>query len=128
MQRLITKHRAGDDGFTLIELLIVIVILGILAAITVFAVGNMGKDSASAACKSDSKAVDVALEAYKAQNNSTYPLLMSSLVPSYLKTPPNGGTHYTITIGGTVATAGTIIVDDDPSTPAVVTGSCASVS
>ena len=44
-----------DKGFTLVELLIVIVILGILATVTVFAVTgitNKGKDSA---CKSDAK-------------------------------------------------------------------------
>ena len=35
------KKRAGEGGFTLIELLIVIVILGILAAIVVFAVGGI---------------------------------------------------------------------------------------
>jgi prepilin-type N-terminal cleavage/methylation domain-containing protein len=71
-------HRQGrtqrdDRGFTLIELLIVIVILGILAAIVVFAVGNTGQKSASAACNADAKSVETALEAFKAQNNSTYP-------------------------------------------------------
>jgi prepilin-type N-terminal cleavage/methylation domain-containing protein len=68
----LTKKR-GEEGFTLIELLIVIVILGILAAIVVFAVGTTGSNSAAAACKADAKSVEVALESYKAQNNNTYP-------------------------------------------------------
>jgi prepilin-type N-terminal cleavage/methylation domain-containing protein len=73
----LTKKR-GEEGFTLIELLIVIVILGILAAIVVFAVGTTGSNSAAAACKADAKSVEVALEAYKAQNNGSYPTHPSS--------------------------------------------------
>jgi general secretion pathway protein G len=73
----LTKKR-GEGGFTLIELLIVIVILGILAAIVVFAVGTTGSNSAAAACKADAKSVEVALEAYKAQNNNLYPTGPSS--------------------------------------------------
>jgi prepilin-type N-terminal cleavage/methylation domain-containing protein len=41
--------QAEDTGFTLIELLIVIVILGILAGIAIFAVGGF-RDSAKSAC------------------------------------------------------------------------------
>ena len=41
LQESVRKKRAGEGGFTLIELLIVIVILGILAAIVVFAVGGI---------------------------------------------------------------------------------------
>ncbi|MDP2326085.1 MAG: type II secretion system protein [Gammaproteobacteria bacterium] len=44
-------HPKNDDGFTLVELLIVIVILGILATVTVFAVRgitNQGEDNATA--------------------------------------------------------------------------------
>jgi general secretion pathway protein G len=55
-----------DKGFTLVELLIVIVILGILATVTVFAVTGIttrGKDSA---CKSDLKVIQTAEEAYNA--------------------------------------------------------------
>jgi general secretion pathway protein G len=55
-----------DKGFTLVELLIVIVILGILATVTVFAVTGIttrGKDSA---CKSDVKTIQTAEEAYNA--------------------------------------------------------------
>jgi len=62
------REELGDEGgFTLIELLIVIVILGILAAIVVFAVQNLTSQSASASCKSDLKIVQTAAEVYKAQ-------------------------------------------------------------
>jgi general secretion pathway protein G len=63
---------ADEGGFTLIELLIVIVILGILAGIVVFAVQNLTRSSAKASCGSDFKTVETAAEAYKAQVG-TYP-------------------------------------------------------
>jgi general secretion pathway protein G len=59
--------RGEDGGFTLIELLIVIVILGILAGIVVFAMQNLTGSSAQASCGADFKAVETAAEAYKAQ-------------------------------------------------------------
>jgi general secretion pathway protein G len=63
------REEMGDEGgFTLIELLIVIVILGILAAIVVFAVQNLTGSSAQSACKSDFKTVETGIEAFNAQN------------------------------------------------------------
>tara|TARA_R100000306_G_C4302022_1_gene105590 strand:+ start:171 stop:479 length:309 start_codon:yes stop_codon:yes gene_type:complete len=56
-----------DEGFTLIELLIVIVILGILATVVVFSVRGITDDSRENACETDQRTMEVAIEAYFAQ-------------------------------------------------------------
>jgi len=70
-------HRRGGDnlierGFTLVELLLVIVILGILAGIVVFAVGNMTGNAKTTGCNAEKTTISDALESYKA-NTGTYP-------------------------------------------------------
>ena len=101
--RLQTRLDAGrrDDGFTLIELLIVIVILGILAGIVVFAVGGITDRGAGAACKADRKTVEVAVEAYRAKVG-TYPtaadsdaryLLLTGGVDRFLRNKPTNTTN-----------------------------------
>lgn len=85
MQRIRTMLNK-DEGFTLIELLIVIVILGILAAIVVFAVNGISDRGTVAACKADKESVTVASEAFFAKNSSyataiaDAPLTSASLV------------------------------------------------
>jgi prepilin-type N-terminal cleavage/methylation domain-containing protein len=61
-----------ERGFTLVELLIVIVILGILAGIVVFAVGNVTSNAKTNACGTEKSTISTALEAYKA-NTGSYP-------------------------------------------------------
>jgi general secretion pathway protein G len=60
-----------DKGFTLVELLIVIVILGILATVTVFAVRGITDQGKTSACQADKKTLETAVEAYFAQNGSS---------------------------------------------------------
>src|SRR5256884_5303571 len=70
-QRLNEKRHEG--GFTLIELLIVIIVLGILAAIVVFAIGSTRKDSVASSCKSNWKSVELSAEAVNTKSGG-YPL------------------------------------------------------
>ncbi|MDP1792998.1 MAG: type II secretion system protein [Acidimicrobiales bacterium] len=59
----------NERGFTLIELLVVIVILGILAAVVVFAVGGLSDSGNDNACKTDTRTIRTAQEAYASQDN-----------------------------------------------------------
>ena len=56
-----------DKGFTLVELLIVIVILGILATVTVFAVRGITDQGETSACAADLKTLEVAVETFYAK-------------------------------------------------------------
>ena len=64
-------NKNQDKGFTLVELLIVIVILGILATVTVFAVRGITDTGRQNACDTEYKTVQTAAEAYYAQNPGT---------------------------------------------------------
>ena len=79
-----------DKGFTLVELLIVIVILGILATVTVFAVRGITDQGQTSACSADKKTLEVAVEAYYAQKGNTLgatatetQLIQAGLLTSY---------------------------------------------
>jgi|GEM_PF-542952 len=65
------ENNTQDKGFTLVELLIVIVILGILATVTVFAVRGITTQGQATACNADIKTNQTAIEAYFAQNGGT---------------------------------------------------------
>ena len=64
MENHIEVEEKQDKGFTLVELLIVIVILGILATVTVFAVRGITDQGKASTCKADSKTLQTAYEAY----------------------------------------------------------------
>ncbi len=68
MLKRLQEARKNEKGFTLIELLIVIVILGVLAGIVVFAVGGISDRGDASACKAEVKTIAVAEEANRAQN------------------------------------------------------------
>jgi general secretion pathway protein G len=88
-----------DRGFTLVELLIVIVILGVLAAVTVFAVRGVTGRGEVSACASDKNTIQVAVEAYHAQNGVDATSMNMLVTGGFLKsTSPN----YTLDVTGEV--------------------------
>ena len=100
------KARQDESGFTLIELLIVIVILGVLAGIVVFAVNGITDKGNTAACKSDAKTYEVASEAFYAKNTTSgggYAATADALVAAGLmrETHTAGANNYTIAYDGT---------------------------
>lgn len=104
----VRKSRKDEDGFTLIELLIVIVILGVLAAIVVFSVRGITDTGEEAACKANEKTARTAIEAYYANaGNGTYPAALSDVVgaglladdPSAASVKPEVRVAYTLVAG-----------------------------
>jgi general secretion pathway protein G len=93
--------KKNDEGFTLIELLIVIVILGILAAVVVFAVGGITDKGQKSACSADKKSLEVAVEAYYAQNG-IYPTSQTQLTATGQNFLREASTLYNVGTGGTV--------------------------
>jgi prepilin-type N-terminal cleavage/methylation domain-containing protein len=91
--RAATRHDDNpiERGFTMVELLIVIVILGIVTAIVVFAVGNTTGSAQANGCATEKSTISDALEAYKAQTG-VYPAASGGNTAMDLLTGANGAT------------------------------------
>jgi len=80
MHRMIERARQ-EEGFTLIELMIVIVILGVLAGIVLFAVNGINDRGVHAACRTDQSTITTGVEAYYAKNGN-YPANLAPTLTS----------------------------------------------
>ncbi len=88
------RRRAGEGGFTLIELLVVIAVLAVLAFIVIFNVSGVANRGNAAACATDVKSVQTAIDSYQNDNPSvaafpTGAVPWALIVPAYLHTAPN---------------------------------------
>lgn len=95
-------------GFTLIELLIVIVVLGILAAVVVFSLGGVTAKAAVAACQSDAKTTEIAVAAYEAQEGGVAPTSLDALTQGadpYLQSVPSSSYYVISLVNGAVMVA-----------------------
>jgi type IV pilus assembly protein PilA len=96
----------NKKGFTLIELLIVVVIIGILAAIAIPKFANTKEKAYVASMKSDLRNLVTAQEAYFSDNNSTYAASISAMGNNYKASTGVTVTMGTVTATGWAATAG----------------------
>lgn len=86
----------AKKGFTLVEILIVVVILGILAAIVIPQFSQASTEAKLNSCRSSLQSLRSQIELYKIQHNDQPPALASFAAQMTGKTNPDG------TAGGTL--------------------------
>jgi len=85
--------RQAKRGFTLVEILIVVIILGILAAIVIPQFTNASQDARKSSLVSQLQTLRSQVELYKLQHGDALPDLVTSWDP-FLKTSSYGGKTY----------------------------------
>jgi len=108
-----------DEGFTLIELLIVIVILGILATVVVFAVQGIRDSGDESACEAELRSVLTGIEAYYAENGFYPPADDGQIEAEYFRTNLQ---YWTYGTDGVVTPDST--VTDNPAVDATAAEPC----
>lgn len=112
-------------GFTLVEILIVVVILGILAAIVIPQFTSASQEAVKGALQSQLQTIDSQLELFRVRNQGAFPPLPDAtdlinggwgilVSAQYLKEAPFNGFTNTSNIVGPVTGTGVNIAAGDP--------------
>ena len=72
--------RRADRGYTIFEIIVVIIILGIVAAVVVFAVRRMDESAQREACTADRKTVEKAVQSWLSLNPGQHAVTEADLV------------------------------------------------
>jgi type IV pilus assembly protein PilA len=109
-----------DSGFTIVELLIVVIVIGILAAITIVAYANISGRAKLSTAKANAESVQKVVEAYAADDTTTgYPTLAQLTGYNGLSKLPTG-----ITVNSAQLTSGAVDGKTIQYVPKGSTGGC----
>src|SRR5207249_6446408 len=92
-------YRTSKRGFTLVEILIVVIILGILAAIVIPQFTNASQDARKSSLSSQLQTVRSQIELYKLQHLDKLPALLTDWSQLTGRTDQNGTTSGTLSFG-----------------------------
>lgn len=80
----------AKKGFTLVEILIVVVILGILAAIVIPQFTNASEEARESSLKSNLQSLRSQIHLYKIRSlTNSYPATLAAMVPDFLLSLPD---------------------------------------
>jgi general secretion pathway protein G len=103
------KTMVSRKGFTLVEILIVVVILGILAAIIIPQFSNASSEAKLNTLRTNLQTIRCQLQLFKVQSTTdTYPTLAGfagAMIPTYLQSVPNNPFTDTNDIAATAGSA-----------------------